>query len=96
MGYDHAACPHCGWIWQFDGLLEPGEVVHCNHCANDFRAGRWCGKHYPSFFGSLFRSPVCPQCNGTNSVRGKQVGFYSIRLYMRQCRDCHAVWVARK
>jgi len=96
MGYDHAICPNCAYIWQFDGLVEAAEIVHCDNCARDFRAGRWCGKHYPSLFGSLFRAPQCPQCSGTNSVRGKQVGFYSVRLYLRQCRDCHAVWIARK
>ena len=96
MQVDHAICPNCAWIWQFDGLVEAGEIIHCNHCARDFRAGRWCGKHYPSFLGSIFRSPVCPQCSSTTSTRGAQVAFYSMRLYLRQCRSCHAVWVARK
>lgn len=96
MGYDHAICPNCAFIWQFDGLVDAGEIVHCDHCANDFRAGRWCGKCYPNYFASLFRSPVCPQCKSTNSTRGVQVGFYRMNLYLRQCKDCSATWVARK
>ena len=96
MGYDHAIYPNCAFIWQFDGLVDAGEIVHCDNCARDFRAGRWCGKHYPNVFASMFSRPACPQCNSTNSTRGKQVGFYSVWLYLRQCRDCHAVWVARK
>lgn len=93
--FDHAACPNCAFVNIFDGPLEPGEVVTCDNCACDFRAGRWFGQHYPSLLGSLFRAPQCPGCGGTNSVRGKQVGRLP-DLYLRQCNQCHAVWVARK
>jgi hypothetical protein len=96
MGYDHAVCPICAFIWHFDGLVEAGEIVHCDNCARDFRAGRWCGKHYPNALANLFSRPACPQCNSTNSFRGKKVGYGFPDLYMRQCQDCWSVWVARK
>ncbi len=96
MQVDHAACPNCAYIWQFEGPVDTGEIAHCDRCARDFRVGRWYGQFYPNLFGSLFRKPVCPQCGGTNSKRGIQVGFYSLSLYMRQCQDCYGVWVARK
>lgn len=93
---DHAPCPNCAFMWYFDGPVAPGEIAHCDNCARDFRAGRWHGKHYPSLLGSLLRAPQCPGCGGTNSVRGKQVGYSFPDLFMRQCNDCHSIWVARK
>ncbi len=96
MTVDHCICPNCAILWEFDEPEETGVVTHCNHCARNFKVGRWCGKHYPNLFASLFRSPICPQCSGTNSTRGQQVGFYSVNLYLRQCKDCCAVWIARK
>lgn len=96
MAVDHCVCPNCAFLWQLDGFEDVGVVMHCDHCARNFRVGRWWGKFYPNLFGSLFRKPVCPQCSGSNSTRGTQVGFHDLDLYMRQCADCFAVWIARK
>ncbi len=96
MQVDHCVCPNCSALWDFDEPEDVGVVTHCNLCAKDFRAGRWFGKHYPSLFGSFLRSPQCPQCQGTNSVRGKKVGYGFPDLYLRQCQGCWSVWAARK
>ena len=93
---DNAPCPFCLYMWYFDGPVDPGEVVHCDNCARDYRAGRWYGKHYPNALVGFFTAPVCPQCGGTNSMQGKTVSYSLPQLRVRQCRDCHAVWVARK
>ena len=97
MQVDHCICPHCTALWQFEVLVETGDVEHCDCCARNFRVGKWYGKYFPTLFGSLFSKPKCPQCDGTNSTRGKQVAFWPpLDLYVRQCQVCDAVWVARK
>ena len=96
MGFDHAVCINCAFLWRFDGLEDAGVVHHCDNCARPFTVGRWCGKHYPNAFVGLFSRPACPQCGGTSSTRGKQVGHGNPDLYMRQCQSCWSVWVARK
>lgn len=96
MEVDHCACPTCATLWHLDGKEEVGVVMHCDNCARNFKVGRWYGRFYPTLFGSLFRKPACPQCGGTNSVRGRQVGRSFPDLFLRQCNDCCAVWIARK
>ena len=96
MQVDHAICLICSFNWQFDGFVEVGEVTECDHCARVMTIGRWYGESYPSLFGSFFRSPQCPQCHGTNSIRGKKVGYGFPDLFLRQCQGCWSVWAARK
>ena len=96
MQVDHCVCPNCAALWHFEGSEDVGVTTHCDMCARNFRVGRWYGKFYPNLFGSLFRKPECPQCKSTNSARGRQVRWSFPDLYLRQCKDCCAVWVARK
>lgn len=95
MEVDHAPCPNCAWMWYFDGPEDVAVVHECGNCGRDFRVGRWYGQHYPNALVGMFSRPACPQCNSTDSTRGKQVKASFPRLYLRQCNECWSVWAAR-
>ena len=92
---DKCICIRCGSRYELDDPVEAGYKMQCDNCARVMTVGRFFGKHYAGVLKRSVERPRCPSCGSQNSTCGKKVliGFTSPDLYLRQCNQCHAVWM---